>query len=92
MANHKSAEKRQRQNIKRRERNRAIRSSVRTETKKLVQAIEKGDANLDEQVKQTTSTINKAASKGVVKKQTASRKISRLMKKAHQTSTAPAKS
>ncbi len=93
MARHKSAIKRNRQSIKRTFRNRIIQSKVRTETKKLTEAIAHGDAAaLPAQLKATTKTLNKAATKGVLKKKTASRRISRLAKKARKTLTTPAKS
>jgi small subunit ribosomal protein S20 len=84
VANHKSAEKRHRQSEKRRERNRVVRSQVKTESKKLRTAIETGEKEtVEQQLRKTTAKISKAASKGVLKKQTASRRISRLSKAAH---------
>ncbi len=92
MANHKSAIKRHRQSLVRNERNRAVRSTVRTETKKMREAIGAGDAEkIQAQLKETTTTIQKAASKGVLTKQTASRRISRLAKQAHAKVSPPAK-
>ena len=90
MANHKSAEKRMRQNIKRRERNRTVRSEVKTETKKMRQAIVQKE-NIESQMRETCKTINKAATKGVLKKKTASRRISRLARQAQAAISAPAK-
>lgn len=83
MANHPSAEKRNRQSIKRTIRNRAVRSTVRTETKKLREAIaEPKPETVAAQLKQTIKTLNKAATKGVLKKKTASRRIARLSRSA----------
>ncbi|HPL63848.1 MAG: 30S ribosomal protein S20 [Syntrophales bacterium] len=81
MATHKSAEKRNRQSKKRRERNVSIKSKVKTSVKKVLAAVEKKDAEAKNILKSTISTITKAASKGVLHKNTASRKVSRLTKK-----------
>jgi len=78
-ARHKSALKRARQNIKRSERNNLIRASVRTALKKVRSAVEKKDsAEAAEALKKTIPMIDKAVSKGVIFKNTGSRKISRL--------------
>ena len=82
MMRHKSAEKRARQNKKRYQRNRAIKSSVKTGVKNLTTVLEA--KNREESVpalKKVISTISRAASKGVLHKKTASRKISRLTKR-----------
>ena len=79
MANIKSAKKRVLTSAKRAERNTAVKSAVRTEIKKVRAAIEAG--NKEEAAKAlvaATSAIDKAESKGVFKKNTASRKVSRL--------------
>ncbi len=79
MANIKSAKKRILVTKTRYERNKAIRSGVKTSIKKVYAAIEGGDkAAADEALKGAVSTISKAASKGVLHKSTASRKVSRL--------------
>ena len=79
MANIKSAKKRILVTQVRTERNKAIRSGVKTAVKKVYAAI---DANDKEAAKAAllaaTSTIDKATSKGVYHKNSASRKISRL--------------
>ncbi len=79
MTNIKSAKKRIIVNQARADRNKAIRSGVRTAVKKVYAAI---DANDKEAAKAAllvaTSTIDKATSKGVYHKNYASRKISRL--------------
>ncbi|MBR1470965.1 MAG: 30S ribosomal protein S20 [Lachnospiraceae bacterium] len=79
MANIKSAKKRIIVSKTREERNKAIRSGVKTAVKKVYAAIESGDAAAakDALVK-AASTIDKATSKGVYHKNYASRKISRL--------------
>jgi small subunit ribosomal protein S20 len=82
MIRHKSAEKRARQNKKRYQHNRAIKSSVKTGIKNLSTVLEK--KSRDESLpalKKVISTISKAASKGVMHKKTAARRISRLTKR-----------
>jgi small subunit ribosomal protein S20 len=82
LATHKSALKRHRQNQKRRLRNKIIRSQLKTSVKSYVTAIESKDkAAAQEAAKAAISTISKTASKGVIHKKTASRKISRLARK-----------
>ena len=79
MANIKSAKKRVLVNQKKAAQNQMIKSAVKTEIKKVRAAIEAG--NKDEAAKAllvATSAIDKAESKGVIKKNTASRKVSRL--------------
>ena len=79
MANHKSAEKRARQTEKRTERNRARRSRMRTFVKKLETAIESGDAGAAElALKAAQPELARGVSKGVIHRNTASRKLSRL--------------
>jgi small subunit ribosomal protein S20 len=79
MANHKSSVKRARQTIKKAAVNRNRISRVRTYVRKVEEAIESGDpVKAKEALKAAQPVMQKAASKGVVKKNTASRKISRL--------------
>jgi small subunit ribosomal protein S20 len=79
MANHASAEKRNRQRITRTARNRAARANVRTIVKKARAAIESGDAaKAKDPVLVASKALAKAASKGVVDKKTASRVTSRI--------------
>lgn len=83
MATHKSALKRHRQSLQRRDRNRSRKSQMKTAVKKLVSAIETKDTeNLQNALKESQSVIAKTASRGVIHKKTASRKISRLTKRA----------
>lgn len=83
MANVPSAEKRNRQRLRRRQRNLTHLTRVRTYVKR-VQAVlatgEKGDGNVSVLLKEAVKLIDKAAQKGVIKRETASRKISRLTK------------
>lgn len=82
MANHKSAIKRHRQSLKKRDQNRNIRSAVRTSVKNTKEALDKGDAK-EAQVllRKAISTISKAGIKGSLHKKNAARRISRLAKK-----------
>ena len=76
MPNIKSASKRLRQNQKRRERNRAVRSEIRTRTKSLLQTEAADEA--EEAYRTITSLLDTAARKGIVSKQAAARRKSRL--------------
>ena len=79
MANIKSAKKRILVINTKTERNKAIRSKVKTYIKKVYSAIESGDkAAASAALIEATSEIDKATSKGVYHKNTSSRKISRL--------------
>jgi small subunit ribosomal protein S20 len=81
MANHKSAEKRVRQNVKRKEINRANRSKLRTQVKKLRAALAQLDKSQSgELLSPTVSLIDKAVNKGIIHKNTAARHKSRLTK------------
>ena len=82
MANHKSAEKRNRQAQVRRLRNRSNKQRMKTYIHKLDEAIATGvEADAQAALRDVTSVIAKAASKGTIHKKTASRKISRLTKR-----------
>ena len=79
MANHKSAEKRNRQRLKRRARNVFHLSTMRTYIKRVRKAIEGGDLEAaKEQLPLALQAIGKAASKGVIHSNTASRYSSRV--------------
>ena len=79
MANIKSAKKRILVNRTKAERNKAIKSGVKTAVKKVTAAIEANDkAAAAEALVAATATIDKAATKGVYHKNTAFRKVSRL--------------
>lgn len=79
MANIKSAKKRILVNKTKADRNKAIRSGVKTAVKKVIAAIESGDKTVaSDTLRAAISSIEKATSKGVYHKNTASRKISRL--------------
>ena len=81
MANIKSAKKRILVIDKKTERNKAIKSKVKTYVKKVYAAIESGDkAAASAALTEATSELAKATSKGVYHKNTSARKISRLTK------------
>lgn len=84
MANHPSAEKRNRQRMKRTNRNRAVSSSVRTLVKRVRTALHAKDkAAATTALQAATVALDKAASKGVVHPKAASRTISRLSAQVH---------
>ena len=79
MANIKSQKKRILTSEKAAARNKAVKSGVKTAVKKVRVAVENGDKQAaDEALLKAASTIDKARAKGVLKKNTASRKVSRL--------------
>jgi len=85
LATHKSAEKRARQNKKRHLRNVSVKSRVKTRLKAVLSAVgEKKKDDSREALAKAIAVIDKAASKGVLHKNTASRKISRLTRKVNQ--------
>jgi small subunit ribosomal protein S20 len=85
MPNHKSAEKRMRQNERRRAINRSNRTSMRTQIKKLRAALADEDkSGLPETLAQTVSVIDKSVQKGVLHKNAAARYKSRLTVRANQ--------
>ena len=79
MANIKSQIKRNRQNEKRRLRNRQVRSEMSTRIKAAVAAADENTDDVDELVEAAIKRIDKAAQKGVLHKNTAARKKSRLL-------------
>jgi small subunit ribosomal protein S20 len=84
LANHPSAQKRNRQRVKRTLRNRSIKSAVRTHMKTVRAAIDAKDAKAaQEALAQATVAIDQAASKGALPKKSASRKVSRLASQVH---------
>ena len=79
MANIKSAKKRILVNETKASRNKGIKSAVKTAVKKVDAAIEANDKELAQaELVKATSTIDKAASKGIYHGNTASRKIGRM--------------
>lgn len=87
MPNHKSADKRMRQNEKRRMVNRNNRGRLRTGLKKLRAALEGGDAGTTATLlPETISLIDKAVQKGVLHRNAAARHKSRLTVRANRAS------
>lgn len=81
MANTKSAEKRHRQNVEHRTRNRSQRSRMRSAIKELRATVEQGEAKTArELLPQTLKIVDSSASKGVIHANTAARYKSRLSK------------
>lgn len=79
MANNKSAEKRHRQSIVRRDRNRARVSRLRTEIKKVRQAVEAGDTEAAQKLLPgTLGLIDRTAQQGSIHRNAAARRKSRL--------------
>ena len=81
MPNNAAAEKRMRQEQKRRLHNRSIKSLVRTQITKARNAIAAGDENSEEAVRTAVSELDRAAKKGVIHRNNAARRKSRLMKR-----------
>ncbi|HSP04265.1 MAG TPA: 30S ribosomal protein S20, partial [Acidimicrobiales bacterium] len=79
VANIKSQIKRNRQNEKARQRNKTVRSELQTRTKKVLTAAQNGEETA-ESLKAAIRRIDTAATKGVLHKNTAARKKSRLIK------------
>jgi len=81
LANHKSALKRIRSSERKRLRNRNVRSSTRTMIKRARTTLQEGDPDAArEAIREAIRTLDKAVSKGVVHRNNAARRKSRLMK------------
>lgn len=79
MPTHASAEKRARQNIKRRLRNKAVRSRMTTSVRQFDKALAEGDLETARDAAlELEATYARAASKGVIPSERASRKVSRI--------------
>jgi small subunit ribosomal protein S20 len=81
VANTKSAKKRIRTNERKHQRNVMYRSRAKTMVKKAEGAIFSGDAESEAEVREAIRTLDKAAVKGIIHKNNAARRKSRLMKK-----------
>lgn len=80
MANTRSAKKRIRQNVKRRARNKAVRTRARTFVNRARLAIADDPESAAEAVRQAVSELDRAASKGVIHRNNAARRKRRLMR------------
>ena len=84
MAEHKSALKRHRQSLRRWARNVSVKSAVKTAVKKVRALVQGKDAAAARAaLAAAIPALDTAASKGVIHKRTAARKVSRLMKAVH---------
>jgi small subunit ribosomal protein S20 len=81
VANIKSQIKRNRTNEKRRVRNKAVRSEVKTHVKQAVAAADAGADNAEQAARKAQSSLAKASKKGVIHKNQAARRQSRLAKR-----------
>jgi small subunit ribosomal protein S20 len=89
MANHPSAERRNRQRIARAARNRSVKSTTRSVLRKAREALGSGDAKLAESLVRTAECqLDHAASKGVVHSKAAARVKARLYSQLHKLTSA----
>jgi small subunit ribosomal protein S20 len=88
VANIKSQIKRNRQTIKRQARNKSVRSELRTRTKRAITAIDSGAEDAEDALRLAIKRIDKAAAKGVIHKNQAANRKSRLMARAARSSQA----
>lgn len=83
MRKNKSAIKRAVQSEKRRLRNSHFKSTMKTKIKRAIGAIDRKEGEVEMTFRDAVSSIDRAASKGVVHRNNAARKISRLARKLH---------
>lgn len=82
MANHKSAKKRSRQNLKKNEINSQVLSKLKTNINKFPDLLkQKNKEEIDKILSSINSSLARAQKKGLIKKQFVSRKLSSLSKK-----------
>jgi small subunit ribosomal protein S20 len=81
MANIKSQIKRNRQNEKRHERNKAVRSELKTRIKRADAAASSGAEDSAEKIRRAVKALDMAAAKGVIHKNQAANRKSKLMKR-----------
>ncbi|HET6795053.1 MAG TPA: 30S ribosomal protein S20 [Acidimicrobiales bacterium] len=81
MANIKSQIKRNLQNERRHARNKAVRSELKTRVKRAVSAAEVGQEEAAEHLRMAVKRLDKAAAKGVIHKNQAANRKSRLMRR-----------
>ena len=82
MANIKSQIKRNRQNETRRQRNKAVRTELKTRVKGANEALDTGAEDASEKLRLAQKRLDKAGSKGRIHKNQAARRTSRIMKRA----------
>lgn len=83
MANTRSAKKQARQSVKRQKVNLARKTAIKSAIKKVLSAIEQGDADVTALLKAAESKLARAKGKNTIHAKTAARKVSRLAKKAN---------
>jgi small subunit ribosomal protein S20 len=88
VANIKSQIKRNRQNEQRRERNKAVKSELKTRVKNALTAAGEGADDADAATRLAVKRLDKAAAKGVIHKNQAARRKARLMKRLNASSEA----
>ena len=89
MANHASAEKRNRQRVKTTIRNRAVKSEFRTLVKTVREALANGNVEAAQAaLAPATSALDTAAAKGVLHRATASRRVARIVTAVHKAAAA----
>jgi small subunit ribosomal protein S20 len=81
LANTASAQKEIRKNARRRTRNRLVRAKTRTVTRRAVRAIEAGETTAADEVRNAQRELDAAAQKGVIHRNAAARRKSRLMRR-----------
>ncbi len=81
MANIKSQIKRNKQNLRRHERNKAVRSELKTRIKNADKAAVEGGETTDEAVRRAVKALDMAAAKGIIHKNQAANRKSKLMKR-----------
>jgi small subunit ribosomal protein S20 len=81
MANIKSQKKRILTNAKRQERNKSVRSQLKTRIKSADRAAVEGAENTDEQVRQAVKALDMAAAKGIIHKNQAANRKAKLMRR-----------
>jgi small subunit ribosomal protein S20 len=81
MANIKSQKKRILTNARRQERNKAVRSELKTRVKSADQAATQSAEDVDEQVRRAVKALDMAAAKGIIHKNQAANRKSKLMKR-----------
>ena len=86
MANIKSQIKRNRQNERRRMHNKVARSELKTRVKRAAEGLDAGADDAGDRVRAAQKRLGKAAEKGIVHKNQAARRMSRLMKRAPRSS------
>jgi small subunit ribosomal protein S20 len=89
VANIKSQIKRNRQNLVRHERNKAVRSELKTRAKAAIAAAEAGEDDADAKLREAVKRIDTAAAKGVIHKNQAARRKARLQGRINEAAAEP---